>query len=83
MQTIFASYVDDIICCTTDKGLLERFFDHLRKIWAIECTGKLDRFLGIHFQRMTVGHDRRQWGRTLIKSVSVSGSLGRRQSIRR
>ncbi len=36
-EMIFASYVDDIICYTTDTGLRERFFDHLRKIWTIEC----------------------------------------------
>ncbi len=24
-EMIFASYVDHIICCTTDKGLRERF----------------------------------------------------------
>jgi hypothetical protein len=54
-EMIFASYVDDIICCTTDKVLLERFFDHLRKIWAIECTDTLDCFLDIHFQRSDDG----------------------------
>jgi hypothetical protein len=54
-EMIFASYVDDIICFTTDKGLRERFFDHLRKIWAIECTDTPDRFLGIHFQRSDDG----------------------------
>jgi hypothetical protein len=54
-EMIFASYVDDIICCTTDKGLRERFFDHLRKISTIECTGTVDRFLGIHFQRSDDG----------------------------
>jgi len=54
-EMIFASYVDVIICCTTDKGLRERLFDHLRKVWAIECTGTLDRFLGIHFQRSDDG----------------------------
>jgi hypothetical protein len=30
-EMIFASYVDDMICCTTDLELHERFFDHLRK----------------------------------------------------
>ena len=32
-EMIFASYVDDIICCTTDLDLRERFFNHLRKTW--------------------------------------------------
>ena len=50
-EMIFASYVDDIICCTTDPELRERFFDHLRKTWGITHEGTLDRFLGIHFER--------------------------------
>ncbi len=49
-EMIFASYVDDIIWCTTDMDLRERFFDHLRKIWTIEFTGT-----GIHFQRSDDG----------------------------
>jgi hypothetical protein len=50
-EMIFASYVDDIICCTTDLELRERFFNHLRKTWGIAHEGTLDRFLGIHFER--------------------------------
>lgn len=50
-EMIFASYVDDIICCTTDLELRDRFFDHLRKTWGITHEGTLDRFLGIHFER--------------------------------
>jgi hypothetical protein len=50
-EMIFASYVDDIICCTTDLELRERFFEHLRKTWSITHEGTLDRFLGIHFER--------------------------------
>ena len=34
-EMIFAIYVDDIICCTTDLKLRERFFNHLRKTWGI------------------------------------------------
>jgi hypothetical protein len=34
-EMIFAIYVDDIICCTTDLELRERFFNHLRKTWGI------------------------------------------------
>jgi hypothetical protein len=50
-EMIFASYVDDIICCTTNLVLRERFFHHLRKTWGITHEGTLDRFLGIHFER--------------------------------
>ena len=54
-EMIFASYVDDIICCTTDRELRDRFFDHLRKTWAVTHEGTLDRFLGIHFERSKDG----------------------------
>ena len=46
-EMIFASNVDDTICCTTDLELREQFLDHLRKTWGITHEGTLDRFLGI------------------------------------
>jgi hypothetical protein len=61
-EMIFASYVDDIICCTTDLELRERFFEHLRKTWSITHEGTLDRFLGIHFER---GKDKWSWSATM------------------
>ena len=61
-EMIFASYVDDIICCTTDLELRERFFDHLRKTWGITHEGTLDRFLGIHFER---SKDMWSWSATM------------------
>ena len=61
-EMIFASYVDDIICCTTDLELRERFFEHLRKTWSITHEGTLDRFLGIHFER---SKDKWSWSATM------------------
>ena len=61
-EMIFASYVDDIICCTTDLELRERFFDHLRKTWGITHEGTLDMFLGIHFER---SQDKWSWSATM------------------
>ena len=34
-EMIFASYVDDIICCTTDLELRERFFELGRQQWGL------------------------------------------------
>ena len=50
-EMLFLSYVDDIICATTDVELRDRFFDHLRKTWSITSEGTLDRFLACQFQR--------------------------------
>ena len=67
-EMIFASYVDDIICCTTDLELRERFFEHLRKTWSITHEGTLDRFLGIHFER---GKDKWSWSATMGRESVV------------
>jgi hypothetical protein len=61
-EMMFAIYVDDIICCTTDLELRERLFDHLRKTWGITHEGTLDRFLGIHFER---SQDKWSWSATM------------------
>jgi hypothetical protein len=54
-EMIFLSYVDDIVCATTDRELRDRFFEHLKKSWDITCEGTLDRFLAVHFTRSADG----------------------------
>lgn len=61
-EMLFLSYVDDIICATTDVELRDRFFDHLRKTWQITPEGTLDRFLACQFQR---SEDRWAWRATM------------------
>jgi len=61
-EMIFASNVDDTICCTTDLELREQFLDHLRKTWGITHEGTLDRFLGIHFEG---SQDKWSWSATM------------------
>ena len=61
-EMLFLSYVDDIICATTDVDLRDRFFDHLRKTWSITPEGTLDRFLACQFQR---SEDKWAWRATM------------------
>ena len=52
---ILLHYVDDIILCSNDLALRDKFLDHLREGWTITDEGELSRYLGIHFRRSEDG----------------------------
>ena len=66
-EMIFLSYVDDIICSTTDVDLRDRFFEHLQKTWKITKEGTLDRFLAVNFSR---SKDRWSWRANMSSYIS-------------
>ena len=69
-EMIFLSYVDDIVCATTDKDLRDRFFAHLKKSWDITCEGTLDRFLAVHFTRSQDGWSWKADMRAYIEKIA-------------
>ena len=54
-KMILLHYVDDIILCSNDLALRDKFLEHLREVWKITDEGELSRYLGIHFRRSEDG----------------------------
>ena len=54
-KMILLHYVDDIILCSNDLALRDKFLEHLREGWTITDEGELSRYLGIHFRRSEDG----------------------------
>ena len=52
---ILLHYVDDIILCSNDLALRDKFLQHLREVWKITDEGELSRYIGIHFRRSEDG----------------------------